>query len=180
MLRTGCVCRECGRARRRNRMIPISSSAVNTASDQYDLSGLNEPPPSARWRSWPLYESLSTATMVLAGLLAAGTGIGWITGQTRLALLAAAVLVIPLWRSFLPTLFELNTDGVNQWLFGRHRRIPWEAIRRYEVCSAGVLLLPCADRCPMDAYRGLYLPWGAHRDEVLAHVRYYLASPGDS
>ena len=144
---------------------------------QLDSSEADEPPPSVQWQSWPMRDSLPAAAMVVGGLVAAGAGVVWITAETHLALLAVGVMAIALWRFFLPASFELNTDGVSQWLFGRRRRIPWREIRRYEVCSSGVLLLPRADRCPIDAYRGLYLPWGKHRSEVLAQVHYYLDRP---
>ena len=92
-------------------------------------------------------------------------------------LLALVALATALWRFFLPVVFQLSEEGVDQWLFGRRRRIPWQAIRRYEVCSAGVLLLPHEDRPVMAAFRGLYLPWSTHRDEVLVHVHHYLDRP---
>lgn len=139
----------------------------------------DDPPPLVRWFSWPVRDNVFKGSVVVIGLLAGGLGVGWVTGKTHLALLALAALVIALWRFFLPVMFELNTDGVNQWIFGRHRRIPWVAIRRYEVFSTGVLLLPYSDRCPMDAFRGLYLPWGSRREEILAQIRYYLDQPGD-
>jgi len=150
---------------------------MSSKSEAYDSSWPREPPPAVRWRSWPLRENVLGGLGVVVALSAAWLGIHWITEQTHLALLAAVVLAVALWRFFLPTWFELNADGVSQWLFGRCRRIPWRAIRRYEVCSAGVLLLPHADRCPMDPLRGLYLPWGSRRDEVLAQVQYYLDRP---
>lgn len=99
------------------------------------------------------------------------------TGRIHLALLAAAVLAASLWRFFLPVTFELNADGVNQYFFGRHRSIIWKEIRRYELRPAGVLLSPFSDSCPMDAFRGLFLPWGDRRDEVLGQIRYYLDRP---
>lgn len=101
-------------------------------------------------------------------------GVRLLTGQTHLALLALAALAAALWRFFVSVVFELNADGVNRWVFGRHKLIAWRAIRRYEVCSTGVLLLPFSDRCPMDSFRGLFMPWASHRHEVLAHLRYYL------
>jgi len=145
-----------------------------SGSEQFDFPDLEESPPSVQWRSWPVRERMAAASMVVGGLVAAGLLVRWITGQTHLALVAVAVLAIALARFFLPTLFELNPDGVSQWRLGRRRRIPWREIRSYEICAAGVLLLPHADPCPLDAYRGLYLPWGQHRDEVLAHLHYYL------
>jgi hypothetical protein len=150
---------------------------VSATSKPPDFTESREAPPPVQWRSWPLCESIPTSVAVVGGLLAAGAGVGWITGQMHLALLAMAVLVLASWRFFLPKLFELNAEGVNQWLLGRHRRIPWREIRRYEVRSSGVLLLPHADARPVDVLGGLYLPWGRRRDEVLAQVRYHLDRP---
>ena len=145
--------------------------------EHHDGSEATGPPPSVQWRSWPLRDSVLAATIVLAALAGAGVGVWSLTGKTHLALLAVAVLAIALWRFFLPVSFELNSEGVSQFVFGRRRRVPWRGIRRYEVCSSGVLLLPHADPCPLDACRGLYLPWGKNRQEVLAQVRYYLERP---
>ena len=153
---------------------------MSFAPDEFDFAESQAAPPSLQWRSWPLGESLSAAVLVPAGLLAAGAAIRWVTGQTHLALLAVAALGIALWGFFLPTAFELNSEGVSQWLLGRRRRIPWREIRRYQVRASGVLLLPSADACPLDACRGLYLPWGRHRPEVLAHVHYYLDRPAEN
>jgi hypothetical protein len=150
---------------------------MSFASDEFDFAESQAPPPSLQWRSWPLRESLPAAFFVPVGLLAAGGAVRWVTGQTHLALVAVAALAIALWRFFLPVSFELNSEGVSQWVFGRRRRIAWREIRRYEVCSSGVLLLPRPDACPLDACRGLHLPWGKHRADVLAHIHYYLDRP---
>jgi len=133
-----------------------------------------EPPVPIQWRSWPVREGVVGASLVFLGLVAAWALVRWITGQMHLALLAMAALGLSLWRFFLPVTFELNAQGVEQSLLGRRRCTAWEAIGRYEVCKSGVLLLPHRDRCPIDVFRGLYLPWGSHREEVLAHVRYHL------
>lgn len=150
------------------------STGSSRRRDQVRTDG---PPPTLTWRCWPAREHAVGTLIVLAGLAAAGAGVRLLTGQTHLALFAVGVLGLALWRFFLPVAFELNPEGVDQWLLGRHRRVHWTAVRRYEVCSAGVLLLPFADRSAMDAFRGLYLPWGDHREAVLFQVRYYLDRP---
>jgi len=150
---------------------------MSTESKRRGPSRADNPPPALSWRCWPIREHPMGTLIVLAGLAAAALGVRWLTDQTHLALLAVGALALALRRFFLPVVFELNPEGVQQWLFGRHRRIPWTVIRRYEVCPAGVLLLPFADRSAMDAFRGLYLPWGSHRDEILFQVRYYLDRP---
>jgi hypothetical protein len=147
---------------------------MSSGSKRREMLWSDDAPPTLSWRVWPARERPAGTAIVLGALVFVGLGVHWVTSQTHLAALAAAVLAAALWRFFLPAAFELNPEGVDQLLFGRQRRIRWSAIRRYEICSAGVLLLPFADRSLVDTFRGLYLPWGSHRDEVLFQVRYYL------
>ncbi len=121
-------------------------------------------------------DTIRTA-LVIGGLLLAGVAIWLLTGRTYLAVLALAALAAALWRFFLPVVFELGEEGVSQSFLGRQRRIPWRAIGRYEVCAAGVLLLPDEDRSMMAPFRGLYIAFGNRRDEILAHVRHHLDRP---
>ncbi len=114
------------------------------------------------------------AVLVLGMLLAAWILVRWLTGQAPLAMLALALLMVTLWRFFVPVTFELNAQGVEQSLFRWRRRIPWSAVGSYEVCHGGVLLLPTVQQRPVDVFRGLFLPWDGRREEVLAHVRYHL------
>ncbi|MHC4178687.1 MAG: hypothetical protein ACYSWU_14345 [Planctomycetota bacterium] len=139
-----------------------------------------EPPPPIRWRSWPVRDDTGRGLLLVIGLLITAAAVGWLSAQVYLGLAALAALLMALWRFFLPVVFELSGEGVDQRLFGRQRRIPWQAIRRWEVRSAGVLMLPHEDRSAMAPFRGLYLPWTTHRDEVLAHVRHYLQRPEET
>ena len=133
--------------------------------------------PPLRWRSWPLRQSASRSVLATAGLLLAALVVYGLAGRILLALLALAALVAGCLRFFLPVEFELSEAGISQRMFGRHRLIPWRAIARYEVCSAGVLLLADTDRFPLAPLHGLYVAWLGNRDEVLAVVRRYLDEP---
>jgi hypothetical protein len=146
---------------------------MSTMSAHRRLPLSQEAPPLVRWRSWPLREHRLMGVVVVAALAAAVAGIHQRAG-TSMALLAGAALVVSLWRFFVPVVFEVNVDGVHQWVLGRHVQIPWQSFRRYRIFSDGVLLLPHAEICPIDALRGLYLPWRDRREEVLANVRFYL------
>ncbi|MBN2473072.1 MAG: hypothetical protein JXB62_00590 [Pirellulales bacterium] len=138
-----------------------------------------QPPPPLSWRSWPAREHVLRTVLVVLGLLAAALLVVWLLHRVSLAVVALAALLIALWRFFVPVRFDLSAHGVDEMVLGRQRRIPWQAVRRHEVCAAGVLLLPHDDRSAMASFRGLYLPWAGHRDEVLAHVRYYLDRSGE-
>ncbi|MHB8899598.1 MAG: hypothetical protein ACYC6Y_12700 [Thermoguttaceae bacterium] len=134
----------------------------------------DEPPPLVRWRRWPLRDNLAVGVMGVVGLLSAGYVVYRQTGRFHLAAAAVGVLAVSAWRFFLPVTFELNAEGVHQWVWGRHRRIPWGEIHGHRIFPAGVLLLPYEEGAPMDVIHGLFLPWGRRRDEILAQLRYYL------
>ena len=135
-----------------------------------------EAPPLTRWRCWPLRTHPILGAMLIWTWVAIVIGIQEWTEQAHLAAIAGLALGISLWRFFVPVVFELNVDGIHQWVLGRHRLLPWKSVECYELLEDGVLLLPFADRCLLDILRGLYLPWGAHREEVLANLRYHLAA----
>jgi hypothetical protein len=134
-------------------------------------------PTPIRWQSWPLRDERLRALLLLIGIVAVGLLVQTLTGRVYLSLLAVAVLMIASWRFFLPVVIELSDEGVSQQRFGRQHRTAWQSIRRYEVCSTGVLLLPDEDRSILASFRGLFLPWATHRDEVLAHVHHHLDQP---
>jgi hypothetical protein len=111
-------------------------------------------------------------------LLAGGVsyGVAWITGLPWAGWIALAVLLATLWRFWLPTRYELGPQGISQTVLGRTSRIPWTAILNYEIRPRGVMLYADAVLTPLSAVRGLYLPWGSQREQVLGHVEYYLTT----
>ncbi|HEX7448911.1 MAG TPA: hypothetical protein VF306_15260 [Pirellulales bacterium] len=129
-------------------------------------------PPPLMWRVWPLEEGGPTAWLLALLLGGAVLLAGWQTRSAIAALLAGAVAGIAAWRYFLPVYYEVNSHGVFQTVLGRRRRISWRSIGRIELCRDGVLIAPSDSLSP--ALRGIYLPWGVHRAELLASIDYYL------
>ena len=147
---------------------------MSTARTRSSSAWNDEPPPLVRWRRWPLRDNFLIGALAIIGLTAAGIFVYWQTGRVHLAVGAGLVLAVACWRFFIPVTFELNAEGVHQWVWGRHRRIPWSEIRHHQIFPAGVLLLPYEQGSPIEVMQGVFLPWGLRRDEILAQVRYYL------
>ena len=135
-------------------------------------SARRAPPPPLRWRSWPMEEGGATAWVLTAAMLAITVLVGWVMASAVWALAACAMMALAAWRYFVPIYFEINHQGIFQEAFSRRQRISWRSIVSVEVCRDGLLLTP-GDVC-CAAARGLYLPWGPHRAEVLALVSYHL------
>ncbi|HQU43994.1 MAG TPA: hypothetical protein PK867_14340 [Pirellulales bacterium] len=129
-------------------------------------------PPPLRWRSWPMEEGGAAAWLVTAVLLSLTALVGWVMASAVWALAAGGLVIVAAWRYFVPVYFEINAQGIFQEVFGRRQRIAWRSIGQVELCRDGLLLTP-GDVC-CAALRGLYLPWGQNRAEVLALVGYHL------
>jgi hypothetical protein len=127
-------------------------------------------------RDWPLFDRPIGSLAAIA--LATGVSwlVGWAANEPRLGGAVAVVLSITLWRTWLPVWYTLGGSGIAQTVLRWRRLIPWMAIQRLEIYSDGVLLVPDAELTPFSPLRGLYLHWGRHRAEVLAHLEYYLHS----
>jgi hypothetical protein len=147
---------------------------MNVRNRSSSSTRLEDSPPAVRWRSWPMVDSPLWTLIVLVGLVAVWLGVQQQTDSPQLASLSAGAIVLAMWKFFLPVTYELNGQGVHRWILGRHRRVLWATILAHQTCSSGVLLLPCADASPIDALRGLFVPWGAHRDEVARLIAYHL------
>lgn len=145
-------------------------SAAPAASSAASRRG---PPPPVNWRSWPLEEGGLSAWLLSVLAVTIIVAVGLTTASVQWALVACGVLAASAWRFFIPVHFELNAQGVFQEVLGRQRRILWRAFESAELCREGVYLRFAGGSFGLN--RGLYIPWGTHRSEVIAAVDYYLA-----
>lgn len=92
-----------------------------------------------------------TATIVIVAV--------WLSTEVLFAILfASLVLFLTIWRVFVPTYYELNTEGVIRRTIVRKYLIAWEDIRAYEIRTDGIILLPRNDRYFLDFFRAYFLP----------------------
>jgi len=130
--------------------------------------------PRMRWTVWPLIDrpwaslSLGVLTLAIGYAVYATSGKWYWTAAASLAIIVAA------WRLFLPVTFEVTLRGLKQESMIQSARTPWSEIRAVRKCSGGLLLLSGNDDSPLDALRGLFLPWGPHRTELLQLTSLYL------
>jgi hypothetical protein len=127
-------------------------------------------------RDWPLVDR-PVGSLAAIGLAAAVSVLaGWAANSPLAGGGVALVLAAILWKTWLPVRYELSGRGVTQSVLRWRRRIPWTAIRRHEIRTIGVLLVPDPVLTPLSPLRGLLVPWGRRKPEVLAHIDYYLQS----
>lgn len=129
-------------------------------------------PPPLSWRVWPLAERAVGAWSVVILAIAASAVVGLAMQSVGWAAAAWLLLHAALWRFFVPAVYEISALGIVEEVLGRRRRIPWNHVDRYRVCRQGVYLT--SEGAPLEAFRGMFIPWGRHRQQVLALLEYYL------
>lgn len=150
------------------------SVPAHRASEQPKVIVLDEQSPELELRRWPLRDEPTTATIVLAVLLLISTGIGFIGGSIWWGVASAFALLVSQWRMWLPVEFRFSELGVVQSCLRRTWRIRWDHLRGYEVHNDGVLLLPDEQNLALARLKGIYVPFGHEREELLEIIAHYL------
>ena len=149
------------------------------SSERTSSAWAGHPPPTVRWKAWPLRDRW-WATPAVLGACILVAGLVYLASQRiHLAIFAAVLLALAGWRLILPVKFDLDQDGVHQSIGKRYRCIPWTEIGHYEIDKRGVFFSPFKESCPTDAMRSVYIPWGAHKDEIMSHINFFLDPPED-
>ncbi|REJ91489.1 MAG: hypothetical protein DWQ35_14180 [Planctomycetota bacterium] len=130
--------------------------------------------PRLRWTVWPLVDRPLVSLGVVALMAALGWGVAVGSGGWYWGVLAAMALALSLWRYLLPVTFDVGIRGLRQDSLLQQARTSWSDIRAVRRCRGGLLMLPGTDDRPLDAMRGLFVPWGPHRAELLQLVALYL------
>jgi hypothetical protein len=101
---------------------------------------------------------------VLGVLIAKETG-------DRVLGVAAPLMVLATVGSFIAkTEYRLTPETIEVRTLGVARARPWGEMRRATVDRHGVFLSPFEKRSWLEAYRGVRLPFGGNRDQVVAFV----------
>lgn len=127
-----------------------------------------------RWTVWPLVDRPWSTLLLAALLIATAMVVDSVLGQWYWTLAATVAIGVAMWRFFLPITFEVTLRGLKQESIFQTARTAWADIRAVRKCTRGVLLLSGEDDRPLAALRGLFLPWGPHRTELLQLVSLYL------
>ncbi|MDP2807852.1 MAG: hypothetical protein Q8O74_06935 [bacterium] len=71
---------------------------------------------------------------------------------------------------FFKTSYRFDEKGVSQKRGGVVQSRTWEQIKSYYPDRTGVLVSPFLQKTWLENFRGLYLQFGKHREEVLKHL----------
>jgi len=136
---------------------------------------VEEEPPLLEWDDWPIRDDWSVLVVFLLALTVVSLAVFWVTDRFLWTAVVDLFLVVSFARALLKATYRMGPYGVERVVFGRLQRIPWRAIRTVQLEDHGVFLFDTANPCPADALRAVFVPFGPHREAVMARLEYYLA-----
>jgi hypothetical protein len=127
------------------------------------------------WHAHPARERIVAAVLALS-LIGAFTGVVGLSFQSLVwAAAALLVLLAALSRFFFPSRFMIDADGITARYLLRTQQIKWCDIRRFVQDDRGGYISTRAKRSWLDAYRGMHILFGTHRETVIKRIRARLA-----
>lgn len=161
----------------------MPSSVPSPSGSAERVVRLTTPPRPVTWRSWPLVDGGLKSWIWLAVIGALAWLAAWFMASNAWGAGVAAVLMLSVWRLFVPTAFELNADGLEQRVLRRWQRAPWRRFVRWESYPDGIYLFEAPARAASDLFDGIYLPLPSSRkrlrEKALAAVHYHLGPPAN-
>lgn len=151
------------------------------ASSQVTTAGRpRQAPRDVRVRAWPLAEGdrVAWGAIFVAGLLFAAAA--YVSRSAGTAAVITGLLVISLWRLWVPVQFELSAGGITRTVLGRARRVSWSQMGSIQRRERGVLVLRDFENGPLSLLRGVYIPYNNHQADVLAIFDFYLAGRAET
>lgn len=129
------------------------------------------------WTSYPLARHPVRGAILIAIciLFCVGTWM-WFEHWVFVSV-AVAVLFLSTMRYYFPTRYRLDGEGVRSWFIGLAKFRPWSDFRNVYVHKDGMFLAPFEKPSRLDAFRGIYIRFGANRDEAVAFAKEQTASP---
>jgi len=125
--------------------------------------------PSLSWTVWPLSQSFWRSAAVILLLvvvvwaISSWLGIAW-------ASLSALILLGSLASFFFPTHYRLGPESVSVRGLLSSKKRNWSVLKKHYVGQKGVHLSPYPRPSRLESFRGVYLPFGGKREEILNFI----------
>ncbi|HMI30486.1 MAG TPA: hypothetical protein VK527_02015 [Candidatus Limnocylindrales bacterium] len=127
-------------------------------------------PQALEWSVWPARRKPWAAAVLLASLAVLGALVAQGTGDRVLGVAAPLFILASVGSFIAKTEYRLTPESVEVRTLGVARVRPWGEMRRATVDRQGIFLSPFEKRSWLEAYRGVRLPFGGNRDQIVAFV----------
>lgn len=109
------------------------------------------------WTAHPLKADQKKSMLLISIILLISLLVLLTANSVGFALVALTLLVFSTRQFFMPTVYNLNSEGVEVRFLGTTKKRHWGYFSSYYEDRNGILLSPFNDRSRLEAFRGVYL-----------------------
>lgn len=132
------------------------------------------------WTVHPFMESRPKAVLSIVAPLGMAALVHWWGGSWLWTGLGLLLLLSAEFPFFLRTVCRFDAEGAHMRRAGTSVSKKWDQLKSYYPDRNGVLLSPFARPYWLENFRGIYLQYGGHREEVLACLRARMGPPPET
>ena len=123
--------------------------------------------------NWPLIDGGWRAAPIVVGTAAVAAFAWQMADSLAMGLLTAVVLMLAMWRFWLPVRYHVRGRGIIENCLGRQRLIPWRAIAQCRLRKRGVVLLFRNQDLLFDGFGAKYIDGRDQRDRLIEVINFY-------
>ena len=123
--------------------------------------------------NWPLIDSGWRAVPIVVGTAAVAVVAGKTSHSLAMGLLTGVVLMMAMWRFWLPIRYYVRGRGIIENCLGRRRLIPWRAIAECRLRKRGVVLLFRNEDLLFDGCGAKFIDGRDQRDRLVEVINFY-------
>lgn len=147
---------------------------MSTARSRDALEDAPSPPDNVTIVVWPARDATLSFGLVLTGVGTVALLAGWLSHRAAMGGVVLVLLLLALWRLWLPVTYQLDRRGIVERVLGRSRYVSWLAITAVQLQDRGMILKADRANVPLAAIDALYIPWGGKQAEMTAMVQYFV------
>jgi hypothetical protein len=132
-------------------------------NDADDLQSIN----SISLASWPLVHRPLSSGIVFVVLAAAAVVLGLLADRLAFGVLAYCVLMLVMWRLWLPVNYRISGNGIVQTVCGRDFHISWRAVGEVRFSSHGCILSRASFASPFASLQSIVLDYAGRTEQNL-------------
>ncbi len=123
------------------------------------------------WRAHPAKERTRAAFVAAVVIIAVAVAVYFSLRSVIWSLVAMAAMTLSLNHFFFPSRFTIDSEGITARYLFRSQRYSWQNVRRFFHDDRGGYLSTRSRPSRLDAYRGMHIQFGGHREAVVKKIR---------
>ena len=121
-------------------------------------------------KCWPLKHRPVSAVAIFLAIVAFSLGLAYASSSLAYGLSSVLILVLVLWRIWVPVTYRIGANGIVQTIWGRDFHIAWRAVGSVRYAQNACVLYRASFAAPFASLQTVVLEYGSEPDQPMSSV----------